>query len=78
MSDDMMAIMGLSGFGKVQKKKTVGATVFEQTKRVAGVSLPANVLRSCFGANNLFRQQPLVLRRPQSLQSPFTTPLHRN
>ncbi|KIJ45504.1 hypothetical protein M422DRAFT_59720 [Sphaerobolus stellatus SS14] len=35
MSDDIMAVMGMAGFGKVQKKKTVGASAYEQTKRVA-------------------------------------------
>jgi len=38
MDDEMMAIMGLSGFGKTTKKKVVGASAFERTKRVAEVS----------------------------------------
>ncbi|KAF8527864.1 transcription factor [Hysterangium stoloniferum] len=37
MDDDMMAIMGLTGFGKPQKKKQVDTSRFDKTKRTVEV-----------------------------------------
>lgn len=38
MSDEMMAIMGLAGFGKPQKQKQLDAGRFDKTKRTEKVS----------------------------------------
>lgn len=42
----MMAIMGLSGFGKRQKKRTLDPSRFDKTKRVVEVNQTATYCQS--------------------------------